>query len=282
MKLTVLIENQSSDNLCGEHGLSLAIDYKKKHYLLDTGASGTFTANAEKLGISLSEVDTAFLSHGHYDHSGGYEAFFEINKKANVYAKEQVQEACYSGSDSSRHYIGIPEDLIQKYGNRFVFVKEDCEIQPGIWLISHKSTDLSKRGMRVHMYRKKNNTFFPDDFAHEQSLVFEAEEGLILLNSCSHGGIETIVKDVNQALYPKKVFAVIGGFHLKGASGLDSLGVPEEEVLQMGTSLLEMGVKQIYTGHCTGFPAYELLKESCGSCVHYLRTGTVIEFTEKG
>ena len=262
MKITVLIENQPSGNLCAEHGLSLAIEYRKKHYLLDTGASDAFTKNAEKLGISLSEIDSAFLSHGHYDHSGGYEAFFAQNQKAKVYAKEEIQEACYSGSDSSRNYIGIPEELLEHYRDRFILIKEDCEIEPGIWLISHKSKDGSKRGIRAHMYRKKNERFFPDDFAHEQSLVFETAKGLVLS--------------------PKKVFAVLGGFHLKGASGLDSLGVPKEEVEQMGPSLLSMGVEEIYTGHCTGFAAYEILKTSCGSHLHDLKTGTVITFAEKG
>lgn len=282
MKITVLIENQPSGNLCAEHGLSLAIEYRKKHYLLDTGASDGFIKNAKKLGISLSEIDSAFLSHGHYDHSGGYEAFFAQNQKAKVYAKEEIQEACYSGSDSSRNYIGIPEELLEHYRDRFILIKEDCEIEPGIWLISHKSKDGSKRGIRAHMYRKKNERFFPDDFAHEQSLVFETAKGLVLLNSCSHGGIESIVTEVNQALSPKKVFAVLGGFHLKGASGLDSLGVPKEEVEQMGPSLLSMGVEEIYTGHCTGFAAYEILKTSCGSHLHDLKTGTVITFAEKG
>lgn len=282
MKITVLIENQPSGNLCAEHGLSLAIEYRKKHYLLDTGASDAFIKNAKKLGISLSEIDSAFLSHGHYDHSGGYEAFFAQNQKAKVYAKEEIQEACYSGSDSSRNYIGIPEELLEHYRDRFILIKEDCEIEPGIWLISHKSKDGSKRGIRAHMYRKKNERFFPDDFAHEQSLVFETAKGLVLLNSCSHGGIESIVTEVNQALSPKKVFAVLGGFHLKGASSLDSLGVPKEEVEQMGPSLLSMGVEEIYTGHCTGFAAYEILKTSCGSHLHDLKTGTVITFAEKG
>ena len=187
MKITVLIENQPSGNLCAEHGLSLAIEYRKKHYLLDTGASDGFIKNAKKLGISLSEIDSAFLSHGHYDHSGGYEAFFAQNQKAKVYAKEEIQEACYSGSDSSRNYIGIPEELLEHYRDRFILIKEDCEIEPGIWLISH-----------------------------------------------------------------------------------------------MGPSLLSMGVEEIYTGHCTGFAAYEILKTSCGSHLHDLKTGTVITFAEKG
>ena len=69
MKITVLVENSTSCRLYGEHGLSVYIEYDGKKYLLDTGASTLFAKNAKELGISLADIDTAFLSHAHYDHS---------------------------------------------------------------------------------------------------------------------------------------------------------------------------------------------------------------------
>ena len=81
MKITVLIENRASGELCCEHGLSIYIEHYGKNYLLDTGASNTFMKNARKMQISLADVDAAFLSHAHYDHSGGYGGFFEENKR---------------------------------------------------------------------------------------------------------------------------------------------------------------------------------------------------------
>ena len=73
MKLTVLMENTTvREDLTAEHGLSLYIEANGKRILFDTGASATFADNAEKLGIDLSQVDLCILSHGHYDHGGGY------------------------------------------------------------------------------------------------------------------------------------------------------------------------------------------------------------------
>ena len=62
MKVIVLIENTSKCSLCAEHGLSVYIEYNGMKYLLDTGASDTFSANAHQLGINLADIDIAFLS----------------------------------------------------------------------------------------------------------------------------------------------------------------------------------------------------------------------------
>lgn len=87
MKVIVLIENTSKCSLCAEHGLSVYIEYNGMKYLLDTGASDTFSANAHQLGINLADIDIAFLSHAHYDHAGGFETFFKENEKAPVYLR---------------------------------------------------------------------------------------------------------------------------------------------------------------------------------------------------
>ena len=95
MKMVVLVENSSRCRLCAEHGLSVYIEYEGKTYLLDTGATALFAENAKELGIDLSKVDTAFLSHAHYDHSGGFEEFFKENDKAAVYMQETSAENCF-------------------------------------------------------------------------------------------------------------------------------------------------------------------------------------------
>ncbi len=56
MQITVLIENTSNCSLCAEHGLSVYIEYNGMNYLLDTGASDTFSKNAQELGFSLKDI----------------------------------------------------------------------------------------------------------------------------------------------------------------------------------------------------------------------------------
>lgn len=277
MKLTVLIENKAEENLLGEHGLCVHVEFNGKQYLLDSGASDRFLHNAWKLGIAVKEVDTAVLSHAHYDHSGGYEAFFSENEKAKVYLQGAAKEQCYAKVGLFKKYIGIPEGVLETYSDRFVFVDGDHQLDEGVWLISHRKAGWAARGKKAHMYRKTEMGIVPDDFVHEQSLVFETGNGLVILNSCSHGGIENIIEEVTDKIRGKEVLAVIGGFHLMGLRGTSSMGVSEGDVRTLGRRLTELRVKHVYTGHCTGDPAYRILEEVLGKHLESLSTGTVIE-----
>lgn len=76
MKITSIIENTSTIGLPVEHGLSLYVQLDNgQNVLFDMGQRRLFTENAERLGLSISNVDTAIISHGHYDHGGGLRAF---------------------------------------------------------------------------------------------------------------------------------------------------------------------------------------------------------------
>ena len=244
MKVTTLIENQAPDSLCREHGLAIHIEYKGKNYLLDTGASGQFAENAHRLGICLSDVDAAFLSHAHYDHSGGYREFFSENSKAVLYLQKAVRENCYSKFLLYRQYIGVPKGVLKNYRNRLRFMSGTVETEPGVWTVSHSIPGLSERGRRGHMYIKSKNGFSPDNFSHEQSLVFERENDLVLFNSCCHAGVVSIVDEVNHALKAtgKKVSYVFGGFHTMGLRGPGSMSGRPEDIQELGRQLLKRNI----------------------------------------
>lgn len=73
MKITTLIENEAGHNkeLKNEFGLSLFIEDEDISLIFDTGKSGDFIFNAQKLQIPLNNTKHVVLSHSHFDHTGG-------------------------------------------------------------------------------------------------------------------------------------------------------------------------------------------------------------------
>ena len=112
MRIVNLVENTEGRAGCGaEHGLSFYIETEHHKLLMDTGQSGLFMQNAEKLGIDLTKVDTVVLSHGHYDHGGGILPFAEINRDAKIYVPEKAFGEYYSVNKAGEpHYIGLAKE----------------------------------------------------------------------------------------------------------------------------------------------------------------------------
>lgn len=268
MKAVVLVDNIEDNGMKGEWGLSIYIEYNEQKILLDTGASGLFAKNAEKLGISLEDVDCGVLSHAHYDHSDGMARFFEINQKAKFYLREGCGENCYKKKWIFRKYIGIKKGMLDIYSDRIVRVSGDYPLAEGVRLIPHKTPGLSAVGKREQMYRKEGQGWQADDFCHEQSLVFDTREGLVIFNSCSHGGADRIIREVMDSFPGKKAAALIGGFHL--------FNKPDEFVRRLAKEIRETGIRRVYTGHCTGEQAFGILKEELGDTAFQLKTGLEI------
>ena len=289
LRITALAENKENHEkmLAGEHGLSIYIEYGNRKVLLDTGTTGLFAENARKLGISLADVDIAVLSHAHYDHSGGCEAFFAQNLKARLYLQSGCCENCFripgrllkTGSvrledlgQEELKYIGLCDGFMAKYKERLQLVDGDMSIAPGIWLVAHHSPGLLKKGRTAGMCRLWGDHLEYDDFSHEQSLVFETSQGLVIFNSCCHSGPDVVIDEVraHPILGGRPVFALFGGFHLKDISGNDQ---GRAQIQALGQRLLDTGVPHFYTGHCTGEAAFEQLSKILGERLHYFKTG---------
>lgn len=270
MKATVVVDNISKENIAGEWGLCIYIDYEENNILLDTGASGLFLENAKKLGIDIQNTDYAILSHSHYDHADGMKDFFKTNDTAKFYLRYGCEENCYMKKWFIHKYIGIPKNILDEYKERIVYAKGDYTLFPGASLIPHKTEGLSKIGKKNMMYIRNGRDWEPDDFSHEQSLVFETSSGLVIFNSCSHGGADNIINEV-AATYPdKRIKALVGGFHIYNKS--------KAEVRELARRIRLTGIEAVYTGHCTGKRSFNILKDELGEIVHQLYVGLVMEF----
>ena len=276
MKVTVLIENSALDGFECEHGLSLLIEFNNNKYLLDAGQSGAFIGNAAAMGINLSDIKCAVLSHGHYDHAGGFEKFLEANPQTRIYAMRCAGGEFYSES-GGMHYIGIPDIIKDKYGDNFIYTDDVVLIDTGVYLVPHSTVGLEKIGKRAGLYEKINDKMMPDSFAHELSLVFDTPDGLVIFNSCSHAGMRNIMEEVKRVFSGRKVYAFVGGLHMKGVKdGRECCTFSEEELDELVEYALNDGVEHIYTGHCTGSIGTDMLMKKT-EIVNKLTTGMVIK-----
>jgi len=280
MNVTVLMENTAPDG-CGltpEHGLSLYIVYRGKKLLLDAGSSGKFADNARAMGVDLSAVELAVLSHGHYDHADGLRRFFQANGRAKVYVRPGADGAYFSKSPDGYRYIGVGRDIWTEHRDRFVEVQGLFPLAEGAWLVPETVRDPEFAGQAADLLCKRGeDDFIPDDYHHEQSLVLEGEKGLVVFNSCSHGGIVNIVRGVLEQLPGRRVSAVVGGLHMfkKGEEGMNCT---PEYVFRVADALKDLGVEKLHTGHCTGSAALALLQERFGNGCHALSTGQTLSF----
>jgi len=88
MKVTIVYDNDvSKEGLEADWGFSCLLEAENiPKILFDTGTKGKMLlANMEKLDIDPSSVDEVFISHAHFDHTGGLADFLLINKKAKIY-----------------------------------------------------------------------------------------------------------------------------------------------------------------------------------------------------
>lgn len=286
-KLTTLIENHGDKEgvLACEHGLSVLIEGEGFRMLMDTGQSGAFYENAEKMGLSLADLDCLLLSHAHYDHTGGL--FRLINRGSmpkKVYVGRHFFRKCYHRkADGHMKFIGMKFDrqILHELG---VPVEEICtdslDIAGGVTLYRNfeQITDYEKLNPDF-FYQEEDSVcapfgrcadslnYIPDSFEDETAVALETGEGLFVVAGCSHPGIVNILTTIS-ARSGRKICGVIGGTHLVDAD--------ETRVRKTAEDFKKLGIRYVGVSHCTGDQNLRILKECFGEGFVFNCTGNVI------
>lgn len=272
MKITTLVENIAEGGLGCAHGLSLFAETGRHNILFDAGPDGAMLLkNAGMLGIDLSRVDVAVLSHGHYDHAGGFPTFLEHNAGALLYVHAEALGGHFAADGSGWRNIGVDPILTSAYGERLVRTGAQHKIDEELSLFS----DIHTR----ELYSESNRSLFeetktgrtPDRFAHEQDLLIRSDGVTVLLAGCAHRGIVNVLRRAEELLGYTPDY-VLAGFHLTNP-GLKT-DEPEAFVRAVGAELLKRDAIYI-TGHCTGTGPYAILKDMLGDRMCYMSVGTV-------
>ncbi len=271
MRIQNLIENTegAAGCLC-EHGLSFYIEAGGHKILADTGASGAFLANAEKLGIDLGQVDTVIISHGHYDHAGGLLAFAERNRGARIWINRLAAEPYYHKNNTMERYIGMDPRI--KALPQVEWVEGDRTIDQGIFLFGKALGRRLWPGGNRKLMRKTGEGFLQDDFLHEQYLVLEERGKRVLISGCAHNGILNIL-DRYREIYGEEPDVVISGFHMSRKSDYSQA---DYALIRDTARELQKLRTRFFTGHCTGELPYQILREIMGEQIAYVHSGEEI------
>jgi 7,8-dihydropterin-6-yl-methyl-4-(beta-D-ribofuranosyl)aminobenzene 5'-phosphate synthase len=218
--LTVLYDNYPfADGCATGWGFSALIEGVGRTILFDTGAdAAALDRNAGVLKVDLARADFVFISHDHSDHTGGLAAAFRKKPGVPVYVPSLAEPQFQSAVRGS--------------GARLVAVKDPQEIAPGIF----STGDLGQA-------------------IHEQALILDTAQGLVVVTGCAHPGIVSIVER-SREVGKKDVRMVLGGFHLGQT--------PAAAVEQIIARFKALGVRHVGATHCTGDAAIAMFRKAFG------------------
>ena len=272
MRLYTLMEETAvSPEFASEHGLSFYVDTGTDKLLFDFGQTEAFCSNAQKLGVVLSQVDRAFLSHGHYDHGGGMCAFLRENHHAPIYVHPRAFEPHFSRKPEGIREIGL--DISLQTHPQLVKTADVYEVSPRLLLFADVTGTVCRSSGALNLLEQVDEQYVPDTFAHEQSLLVDAQGKLLLFAGCAHRGMVNLVQRAAQHA-GRMPDIVVGGMHLYSPSQKRS--EPDELIQEVGKRLRATGARYL-TGHCTGQHAYKVLNEMMGEQIAYVPAGSVTE-----
>ena len=253
-------------------GFSAYIEYDGKKILFDTGNNADiFAHNVQAKGIDLTKLDFAIVSHRHGDHTSGLNYLLKVNPTVKIYAPQEnfgVFGAALPGTfyrrdealpTEMRYFDGnAPEKL--RFGSpwpdaNFTWISKDTEIAPGFTIIA------------------LTGKWGADFELREISLAMDTPGGVVLIVGCSHPTIEKIVQQT-KATINKPIHLILGGLHL--------LSAKDDQIKAIAAFLRDDAkVEFIAPAHCTGEPAFAILKESFGDKYVYTGLGSTTVAGEK-
>ena len=272
MNVTILADNTVATGipkgLRGEWGFAAAVG----DVLFDTGQSTAALDNARLLDVGT-RFDDIVLSHAHYDHTSGLEAFLDPFESPTVYCHPDVwserfiQEPADGRSLVDPVHIGIPYSRAEVETGADIFEHRDpIEVRGGVFALGE--IPRSHDDNPVHL-RRENGELVDDSVPDDQAVAVETPEGTALVLGCCHAGLRNTIEHA-ETVTGREVRYVIGGTHLVASDA--------DEIHDLADWL--EGKLDLFAGtHCTGFEAEKILSERLPSAFQSVGVGSTIELT---
>jgi len=257
--ITTLVENTAQGKgLLAEHGLAFLIETRAGTILFDAGQGMVLLPNADVLEVDIDSAERIFLSHGHFDHTGGLRQVLSRIGSREVFAHPHALAPKYSVRRGETRRIGIPEtrEELEQAGARFCLHEEPVELLPGVTATGPvpRVTDFERVSSRFQT--GSAGTLRQDELLDDQSLIVETDEGPVVVLGCAHAGLINTLLHVRELVGESRLAGVIGGTHLVDA---------DEARLQCTVAALGgFDIGRLVPCHCTGFRSQVALWEACG------------------
>ncbi|MBP8985264.1 MAG: MBL fold metallo-hydrolase [Syntrophobacterales bacterium] len=272
------------NSVLAEHGFSavvkVTIDGRVRTLLFDFGFSEFGAAyNAKVLGEDMSRVEVLALSHGHSDHTGGFERLVEMVGREGI--ELFLHPAVYKtprylklGGERKIYFPEFTRTKLEKAGVKVVEARKPGLLLDGAALFLGeipRRTDFEKGFPIAHFQEGGVEKW--DPIEDDTSIVMQVKgKGLVVLSGCAHSGI------VNTALYAREVTGVdqvhviMGGFHLSGPAFEPIIGRTTEELKKINPAY-------IVPTHCTGRRAIMHMEQAMPDKFILNMSGTRLTFS---
>jgi len=227
MKITILVDNTALFDrmFVAEHGFSAYIEAEGRRILFDTGYSGAFLQNAEKMKIDLLDLDYIVLSHGHFDHTGGLWHLIHRFMEASI---EDTPHRLPRLIAHPRCFLPRPKQPLADIGavlsadevQRIMPLELSAapvSLTPNLFFLGEIERmfpfEDTAPGSR-HVVLPDGSTQ-ADRILDDTALAFRGHDGLVVITGCAHAGICNTVEYAKKICGEERVQDIIGGFHLR-------------------------------------------------------------------
>lgn len=249
--------------LHAEHGFSALVTARRgdsgSTLLFDTGASPDGLAlNAGRLGTDLGSLQGVVLSHGHFDHAGGFDGLARLRGRSGL--PLTVHPAAWT-----RRRLALPgqefemptlsRGALEREGFAVIERRQPSLLAGGILITGEVDRVTGfERGMPPAHQAWDGHEWRPDPAViDDQALVISVRgRGLVVVTGCGHAGVVNIVRHAMRLTGVSRLLALIGGFHLSGPAF-------EPVIDPTVAALTELAPELIVPGHCTGWRAQHAL-----------------------
>ena len=276
--ITVLVEDMAGNGTeLGEGGLSFLVETGNHRILFDTGGGQTLLGNARSLGIDLSKIDTIVISHGHYDHTGGLGKALAAGGPIDLFVHPAVFAKRYfkEGSRAVPDILPFSRDELLHRVRKLVETINPTSVCEGVMVTGQipRLTDFEDTGLRELAFLDADLKT-PNPILDDQALFFRVPEGVVILFGCGHSGVVNTIRYVSGLVGRQKIYAIMGGTHLRNASPLRLQKTIE--------AFSEFDLQKLMLCHCTGIDTYaEIAKAFPPGRLSWPACGTRVRFGGK-